>query len=259
MRLRRAAPWLLMICLAACGVFMRSGHAHAVWLQWCASAGGHLLFTAPLVLSLALGFGAAARMLIRTERMLRRMRARLLPPGPLLHAAAEALHLHGRLHMLADSRAQAWCYGLLHPRIVVTTGLLNALTPREVEAVLRHERHHMQRRDPLRAVLHAAWDAACWWDRAPGAAHMQHELAADRAVIAAGQRGALASALLKLLVQNDELPPGTAISGLSVTEARIDQLLQSEGGAPTADARHPRWPLVVAFIMALLLCSVALG
>lgn len=47
----------------------------------------------------------------------------------------------------------AYCAGLFFPRIVVSRGLVDALTPKQLGIVLAHEHAHAQRRDNLRRVL----------------------------------------------------------------------------------------------------------
>jgi Zn-dependent protease with chaperone function len=151
-------------------------------------------------------------------------------PAFLQHEAA-ALGLATRLEVVAGEDAFAVTYGLIRPRILVSTGLATALTPAEISAVLAHEREHLRHRDPLRllaARLAAAWccylPVAGWLARR---AALRHELAADRAAARSAGRGMLAAALLKLA----SMPASPAIAaarpagdGSRSLEARITQL-----------------------------------
>ncbi|MCK9503081.1 MAG: M56 family metallopeptidase [Porticoccaceae bacterium] len=47
----------------------------------------------------------------------------------------------------------AWCTGLIKPRVYVSTGLVAALSSRQLEAVLVHESSHGLRRDNLRKAI----------------------------------------------------------------------------------------------------------
>ncbi|MDQ2995868.1 MAG: M56 family metallopeptidase [Chloroflexota bacterium] len=178
-----------------------------------------------------------------------------------MEAVARSLHLLDRLDVVDAAEATAFCYGLLRPRILVTTGLFNGLTLSEVDAVLRHERHHLQRRDPLRAVLWTILDHLCWWmEKGSEHAQVARELAADRAVIAAGGRQPLASALLKLLTHSgSQAYHRLAVSGISVTEARINQLLQpDQPHSPTVSL--DLWHIApIASAMMMVLCVVVMA
>lgn len=52
--------------------------------------------------------------------------------------------------VISEDRPQAFCAGLLRPRVYVSTGALELLDDPAVAAVLAHERHHARRHDPLR-------------------------------------------------------------------------------------------------------------
>jgi hypothetical protein len=51
--------------------------------------------------------------------------------------------------LLADSRSVAYCVPGLHPRIVLSEGTLQLLGPRQIAAVIEHERGHVQERHGL--------------------------------------------------------------------------------------------------------------
>lgn len=55
--------------------------------------------------------------------------------------------------IVATADLFAYCAGVLRPRIVVSRGLLEALTPRQLHVVLAHENAHAERHDNLRRVL----------------------------------------------------------------------------------------------------------
>src|SRR5207245_10870440 len=102
----------------------------------------------------------------------------------------------------------------------------------ELRAVLRHERCHLLRRDPLRLVVARYFAAGLYVipvvDELVGFYTLEKEIAADQeAVRAAGDVSALASALYKVLPDADEVSLGllVPVSSLSVTEARIEQLV----------------------------------
>lgn len=55
--------------------------------------------------------------------------------------------------LFTDPGPQAFCAGLLRPRIYLSDATLELLDPGELEAVLAHEAHHARYRDPLRILF----------------------------------------------------------------------------------------------------------
>ncbi len=270
MRVDRLLLWLLPSSIVACssGVVVLSADRHCWAVPWLCHGTEQLLELAIsefLVLPLALillgrGLHAGALQVRRTHAALRQVLGlpRAAMPTPLVDLARK-LGIERRLDLVDCASLDAFCYGLIRTRICLTAGLLDILSPAELEAVLRHEHHHLRRRDPLRALLWTMLDAACWWmENGSEHADLQRELAADRAVIRAGRRWSLACALVKLLAHTSRraVPQHElAISGLSVTDARIDQLLHPEHMLQARTPIH-RWlalPVVVA--LTLFACS----
>jgi Zn-dependent protease with chaperone function len=210
-------------------------------LDWLGSVPIDLLFVTVVAASGAAGLVAADLVLLRVlrgGRALRRVRRRCrqgLPPP--VHTAATLLGIGGRVDLVAAGEAFALTHGLLRPRILLSTGLIRALNPAELTAVLVHERDHMHHRDPLRLLavrLLAAY--ACYLPVAGWLAErfaLRRELAADRAATAHCGGAVLAAALLKVA----EVPASSAavpVNPHGRLEARISQL---EGGRPTGGPR----------------------
>lgn len=188
----------------------------------------------------AAGLAASALVALRAAAGSRALRALIRAAGrpvPIsMQNEAAALGCAARLDVVAGDDAFAITYGLIRPRILVSTGLAASLSAAEIRAVLAHEREHLRHRDPLRllaARLAAAWGcylpAAGWLVRR---ATLRRELAADRAAAGSAGRGVLAAALLKLAA----MPASPAIAAASPAgdgrrslEARITQL---ERGRP---------------------------
>lgn len=129
-----------------------------------------------------------------------------------------------RVFFVDDDRPQAFCAGLVRPRVYVSTAALVALDDDELRAVLAHERHHQRRRDPLRLlVVQALGDALFFMPvlrRLRERYAILAELAADEAAVsAAGSRSALASALLTF----GERPNSHVVVGIA--PERVDHLL----------------------------------
>jgi hypothetical protein len=147
--------------------------------------------------------------------------------------------------LVRDAIPQAFCAGLMRPRVFVSTAAVDLLTPAELAAVVRHERAHRATRDPLRfALLRALGRSLFFMPALPPLAREYGELAevkADGAAIAAsgGDSRALASALLAFV---DAAPVGAA----GISPDRVDALL--------GDGRSSRLP---AGLIALSLAPLA--
>jgi len=132
-----------------------------------------------------------------------------------------------QLRLVPSARPRAFCAGLWRPGVFLSTGLLSLLGEQELEAVVRHEEHHVARRDPLRMAVARALAGALFY--LPVLRDLEahflaaKEVEADRTVVAAmGTRDALASALLALVGQRDPRPAGVA--GFDTVSIRIDAL-----------------------------------
>jgi hypothetical protein len=127
--------------------------------------------------------------------------------------------------VIADERPEAFCAGLFHPRVYVTSGALAALDEPGLRAVLLHERHHARRRDPLRLAAGRVAARSLFFLPALRELNQRQqllaELTADDSAVsgAAGNRSALARAMLTFSDRAES--DGSA----GVDPARIDHLL----------------------------------
>lgn len=101
-----------------------------------------------------------------------------------------------RVLVVPGADPRAFCSGLVRPRVYVSEGALAQLGAAQLAAVVAHEGHHADRRDPLRIlVARAIGDAYAL----PALARREQalaELAADAAAVRRGGIASLASALL---------------------------------------------------------------
>lgn len=163
-----------------------------------------------------------------------------------LHASTGVAVGSAVVHVIRDDRPRAFCHGLLRPRIYLSSGILAALSPAELGALLAHERHHARRRDPLRLAVARVLGSALFFlpvlPRLLARYADEAELAADEAALRDGQDVA---ALAAVLLAFDE-------RGAGVHPDRVDQLLGDR-----ADLRLPgAWVLSTA---AIIVAVVGLG
>ena len=194
----------------------------------------------------------------RTNRLVRRYLATPIDARAFVDALARDAGLAGRIDVVAGDEPRCFCYGLVRPRVCVTTGLVDTLDAVELEAVLRHEAFHVRNRDPLRLLLGKALTSTFFFVptlRDLFAHYRLHiEVAADRrAVREMGEPRSLAAALDKLLdagVVEPAILPGVAHRGS--LEMRIDNLL-GEPVQPALATRRPRLAismLILALVIA---------
>lgn len=194
--------------------------------------------TVTSVAALILGSGAFAVVLLAVRSALRQIRdTRRFVAS--LHVIGPARVGPPRTYVFADDAPNAFCAGLLRPRIFVSTGTLETLRRDELDAVLAHEAHHARSRDPLRLLLaRTARDGLFFL---PGmhdlaeryAALAEAEAAADGAAVRAsgGDRGSLAAALLAF-------DSATSSAVVGIAPERVDT---SSASAPRGSCRSRCW------------------
>ena len=166
--------------------------------------------------------------------------------------------LEGQVELCGLPPAGAWTVGLRHPRIVVTTSLLRALSPEEFAAVLHHEAYHLRARHPLKAlVVGVLLDGFGWFPAVSASARAYaaaRELDADAAAARRCGREALRSALMKCQGRAATTAPFGAPAFTDLARLRLERLAGSEG---TAALSTPVWAWLQSAILAL--CCSALG
>jgi Zn-dependent protease with chaperone function len=195
----------------------------------------------------AVSFGRLIWSVRRQLRATRRFLATIRPgavgaAADRLARAAQRVGIAQPVVLVAGPGVFSGCVGLWRPRIVVSETLVAALTPRQLEAILWHERYHLERRDPLRLLVGRAVRDGLSWLPVIGALERHFELlvelAADRQAVAMQRDpSGLAGALGRLLAA-PKVPSAVAVAGISQTAARIDSLLDP--------AWHPRLDLSLA-------------
>lgn len=193
------------------------------------------------VISVIVGFAlvAAGWQWLATRALIHRLLSRVQPTPPNVALAAATAGLEG-LDLVDDERPFAFCHGLRAPRVCVTTALIDLLSLAELEAVLRHERHHVASRDPLKILLSRSLGVGLFFLPAAQDLHERYmvgkEVAADaEAADAVQSEVPLASALLKLLSHGGATLPSSvaAIGAFNLTEERINRMVR---GVPAGRA-----------------------
>jgi Zn-dependent protease with chaperone function len=199
-------------------------------LAYPAANAGAIVVTVLAGLGLLMA-GAAAWRLVRELHADRSFRRAL--------ASSQPAPLEGAW-IVTDERPQAFCSGLLRPRVYCSTGALELLDPPALAAVLAHERHHARRRDPLRLACGRVLAAGLFF--IPGMRRLVQrqdalaEISADEAaVLTAGvERSGLASAMLSF-------SQASSTDALGIDPERVDYLL----------GERPQWRFPVALCLGI--------
>lgn len=59
------------------------------------------------------------------------------------------LKLKDKVMVLEEEKPYAYCFGVRYPKIYITTGLIEILSLKELQIVLRHEKYHLEHQDNL--------------------------------------------------------------------------------------------------------------
>lgn len=136
--------------------------------------------------------------------------------------------------LVESSRPVCFAAGIVRPRVVLSRGLFQALSPEERAVVLAHERAHVRRRDALvgavvqaLAVLHLPWVGRWLVRELEVAAEQACDEAAARCV---ADRVSVAATILTveraaLHAGTRELAPVAAAFGARAVERRVEALL----------------------------------
>ncbi len=185
-------------CLEKCSGLMSLGISSVDGLDVFA-----VLASAGLLLVALIRSISEARRAYDFSRSLRRVD---IPPR--LHRLLQEFALSPEQVVVFPGRLGFACTaGLFHPKVFISTGLLESLSDEEVKAVLRHEHSHLARRDPLRSVVMLFFSQFFFFlprvSRLLDSLRRDSELIADRHALALASAPVdLASALVKTQSRN---------------------------------------------------------
>ena len=196
--------------------------------------------TMPVALVVPLVFGLASLVAFvstvdRYRRERRVLRSLPLEPFPGDERIDEIVRLTGvKLFRAPARRPAAFCIGLLRPRVVFTSGLIERLSVEEQEAAFWHEAQHARVREPLRCLAARLAATTFFWlpflrdlyDRYV----LVRELEADRLAIGKTSQGALAGALHEV-IREPGLAGAVGFADLAAT--RVDRLFDPRRPLPS--------------------------
>ncbi|MHB9112433.1 MAG: M48 family metalloprotease [Thermoleophilia bacterium] len=219
----------------ACGGIFAASHGFLAASNW-----NYLLATvifAAFLSQLAFLFGGGSRLfrVSHREKKLRQDRGLSCPALEEISGEKWAANLS---FMPGTGQLDAVTVGFLHPRIVISEGLVKALRGRELVAVAVHEEAHRAARDNLLIVVAKSVVTTLFYLPGPKIAFSQMrkclERAADRrAAHASGDRFAIAEALARIATMNHTdsdsgASLATAVRGSGDLVSRLEELVGDE-------------------------------
>lgn len=152
--------------------------------------------------------------IIKTRLYLKRnMGKKVFVPSVVKRIASE-LNLDGKVDIIKDKNRFSFCYGIIRPRICLSTGLIKTLNNKELKAVILHESYHLRNYDPLKIVIGASITRMLFF--IPALKDLQKyyvlakEIAADSIATQNVGKQPLISSLSKLITLNNPKFSGVA-------------------------------------------------
>ncbi|MFJ5963861.1 M56 family metallopeptidase [Bacillus sp. NPDC093026] len=152
----------------------------------------------------------------------------------------------------------AFAMGMLHPKVYLSTTLMNMLNEEEIDAVAYHELHHKDSYDPIKAFTFSMLTKVIWY--IPVLKHMKKSYSVFREVIAddyaiqqTGTEEGVGQALLKLIKNRTQFQKRTkfAVSfGDRALNLRIQKILNPTYNIPF---NVPLIPFVTSVILMVIL------
>jgi bla regulator protein blaR1 len=227
---------------AAEQLFVPSGFASVVSTPAAASE-------LPELLVAVWGCGVAA-VLVSWWREWRRIRAALDRSSPLRVDSVQVPH---NLRVVASPVAlEPGVVGIVRPVLMLPVGITERLRPSELDAIIAHERCHLQRRDNLAAALHMIVEALFWFHPIVWWLEKRlvdtRERACDEEVLQTGREPAMyASAILNVCRHYMESPLvcTAGVTGSNLRR-RVEQIMRNQPPRPLTTGKK----LLIATIMA---------
>lgn len=180
-----------------------------------------------------------------------------------LNKLLRKLALVDKTYFIESKKQFAFCLGIRRPKIYISTNLVNALTIQELEAVLRHERYHLNNRDTLTMLIASIGESLLpFFPLLSDLLYnfrIEREIQADKAAVQGqGSQEPLISVLKKLLrAPSLARVAVSAIADEDTLELRIKALVKNDYRFKKIKVKHVIISLVSVFIMSIIMLAPA--
>jgi len=151
------------------------------------------------------------------------------------YALEKKLSLIGKVSIIEDSRPLAFCFGIRQPKIYLSTGMLQMTNQQELEAVLHHEKYHLEHRDSLThlvaSIAVSLFPFFSILTDLMNRYHMKREMNADQAVVKAMKGTTSLIAVMKKFLLHEPTPIfafAPALAQWDTLELRIKALVKQK-------------------------------
>lgn len=186
-----------------------------------------------LTLGVAVTLGALSFLvqLWKTQKLVKRLLLKRISITKRVGKILTPLGLENKVYLIEEPNLFSFCFGIISPYIIITTGLVSSLNNKELEAVLLHEQSHLHSRDPLKILL---GKTVSWmffflpiFRELYNNMNTTNEILADRFVIRSqGNPSFLKSTLKKILIKPQiRFATVPAISNPDSLEIRIHRIV----------------------------------
>jgi len=168
------------------------------------------------------------------------------------------LGLDYKTYLIENEKHFAFCLGILHPKIYISTSLIKILKIKELEAVLRHERYHLDNRDTITMLIASIGESLLPFFPLLSDIlqnyRIEREIRADaEAILGQGGERHLISVLKKLLsTPSLALATTAAIADHDTLEPRINALIKKDFRFRQFKVKHIFISLVSVFVMSVI-------
>lgn len=157
----------------------------------------------------------------------------LIPVSPypkLIGSLAEKYSLQNKIIIFDNSRLMAFCLGILHPKIYLSSNVLKNMSNSEIEAIILHERQHVIGKDNLLMLFLNLIKTAFFFfpivTDFVNNLEIQREIKADQSVVReTGRKINIISALRKIIESKPNYVYANAFSESFSIEPRIRSLV----------------------------------
>lgn len=138
--------------------------------------------------------------------------------------------LKDKVSILASARSISFCAGFLYPHIYISQAIVDSFTSEQLEALLFHEKQHLENYDPLKTLISRLFATVLFFipflQDVMNGYLVEKEIAADqKAIRIQGHNRGIAGALNMLLQENFSFPNnGWVVGGADSLEYRIESL-----------------------------------